>query len=57
VYLHPLAEAGNMLGKVQAAGLQAIPQLEAAFYYDLTLQGGPLTRSTSLFNLKFLVNN
>jgi hypothetical protein len=33
-----MPEPGNMLGKVQGAGLQALPALEAGFYYDLAVK-------------------
>ena len=37
VYLYPVPGPGNMLASMQAAGLQARPDLEAAFYFDLTV--------------------
>jgi hypothetical protein len=33
-----MPEPGNMLGKVQGAGLQILPALEAGFYYDLAVK-------------------
>jgi hypothetical protein len=33
-----MPEPGNVLGKVQGAGLQALPALEAGFYYDLAVK-------------------
>jgi hypothetical protein len=33
-----MPEPGNILGKVQGAGLQTLPALEAGFYYDLVVK-------------------
>jgi hypothetical protein len=33
-----MPEPGNMLSKVQGAGLQTLPVLEAGFYYDLAVK-------------------
>ncbi len=33
-----MPKPGNMLGKVQGAGLQTLPALEAGFYYDLAVK-------------------
>ena len=35
VYLNPVPVPGNSLKMVKAAGLQAMPELEAGFFYDL----------------------